>query len=265
VRSTVFRLARMDCSSEEQLVRMRLADVEDIDTISVDLDRRTVTVFHDNDPHDILVALDSLKLDTTQISERTDVAPPSVEHRDRRERRVLIVALGINAVLFIAEFTAGIVSNSMGLLADSLDNLADASVYALSIVAVGGTMAKKKHLAATSGYLQLTLAAVGLIEVIRRFIGDEPLPNSRMMIVVSLIALAGNTTTLLVLKRAQSPEAHFQASWIFTANDIKVNTLVIAAAIIVILTQNAAADLIAGALIFLIVANGARRILALSR
>ncbi len=53
--------------------------------------------------------------------------------------------------------------------------------------------------------------------------------------------------------------------WIFTANDIKVNTLVIVAAIAVAITDHPAPDLLTGAAIFLIVANGARRILALAR
>jgi Co/Zn/Cd efflux system component len=265
VKSTTFLLGKMDCSSEEQLVRMKLADVPSITAVVVDLTERTATVYHDADSARILRALDSLNLDTSTLSERTDVEPPSTQDRDRKERRVLVIALAINSALFFGEFTAGIVSGSMGLLADSLDNFADASVYALSLVAVGGTVARKKGLAATSGYLQLGLAAVGLVEVIRRAIGVEEVPNSRMMIVVSLIALAGNMTTLLILRRAHSSEAHFQASWIFTANDVLVNGLVILAAIAVIVTNNPAADLIAGALIFLIVANGARRILALSR
>ena len=85
------------------------------------------------------------------------------------------------------------------------------------------------------------------------------------MIVVSLLALAGNVATLVVLRRVSSNEAHFQASWIFTANDIKVNGLVIAAAIGVALTDSAIPDLAAGAIIFAVVANGARRILRISR
>ena len=85
------------------------------------------------------------------------------------------------------------------------------------------------------------------------------------MIVMSVLALAGNIITLLVLHRVRSGEAHLQASWIFTANDIKVNGLVIAAAIGVTLTDSAIPDLIAGAVIFAVVANGARRILKISR
>ena len=244
---------------------MRLADVEGVETIQIDLDARTVTVYHVTDTDLALGALDDLNLETTQLSDDTIVGAPAQDDTDGRERRVLVVALVINAVLFVAEFAAGIVSHSMGLIADSLDMLADASVYSLSIIAVGGSMPRKKRLAASSGYLQLGLAGIGLFEVIRRFLGNEPLPDARTMVVVSLVALAGNIATLLILKRAKSPEAHFQASWIFTANDIKVNTLVIVAAIVVAITNNPSADLVAGAAIFIIVANGARRILALAR
>jgi Co/Zn/Cd efflux system component len=150
-------------------------------------------------------------------------------------------------------------------VADSLDMLADASVYALSLVAVGGSVSRKRRVARGSGYLQLALAVGGLIEVTRRFASSNALPDVTTMIVVASLALAANAVTLLVLRKARSPEAHFQASWIFTANDIKVNALVIASAIVVAAVDHPAPDLIAGALIFLIVANGARRILTLAR
>ena len=85
------------------------------------------------------------------------------------------------------------------------------------------------------------------------------------MIVLALFALAGNIATMIVLHRIKTDEAHLQASWIFTANDIKVNALVIASALAVLLTESAIPDLAAGAIIFAIVANGARRIIELSR
>jgi Co/Zn/Cd efflux system component len=56
-----------------------------------------------------------------------------------------------------------------------------------------------------------------------------------------------------------------RGSWIFTANDIKVNGLVIAAAFGVIVTDSQIPDLIAGGVVFAVVANGARRILNISR
>ena len=264
MRTTVFRVAGMDCAAEEQLVRMRLDGVEGIEAVMVDLDGRTVAVRHSGDAALIEEALDGLDLDTTRvdgIGASIGAAPAVVSV----ERRVLLAALAINAVFFVAEFAAGLIAQSMGLLGDSLDMLADASVYGLSLMAVSRSSAHKKRLAAGSGYLQFGLAVVGLVEVTRRFLTNETLPDVRTMVVVSLLALAANAVTLVILRRAKSPEAHFQASWIFTANDIKVNALVIVSAVIVAVTTSPIPDLLAGAAIFLIVANGARRILRLAR
>src|SRR3546814_3125674 len=113
---------------------------------------------------------------------------------------------------------------SMGLVADALDMGAAASVYVLSLAAVGTVAARKKQLARISGYLQAGLATVGLIEVLRRFIVETDLPDPISMIVLSALALAGNIVSLVVLHRVRSGEAHLQASWIFTANDIKVRS-----------------------------------------
>jgi hypothetical protein len=53
------------------------------------------------------------------------------------ERRALWMLLGINATLFVGEAVAGWVGQSTGLMADSLDMLADASVYGIALYAVG--------------------------------------------------------------------------------------------------------------------------------
>lgn len=55
------------------------------------------------------------------------------------------------------------------------------------------------------------------------------------------------------------------ASMIFTSNDIIINTGVIAAGILVLLTQSKYPDLIIGAIVFLIVVRGAFRILKLGK
>jgi Co/Zn/Cd efflux system component len=135
----------------------------------------------------------------------------------------------------------------------------------LSLAAVGTAAAHKKRYARLSGYLQFGLAMLGVVEVLRRFLGGDQPPDPTTMVVLSLLALAGNVAVLLVLQRVRSGEVHLEASWIFTANDIKVNLLVIAAAIGVSVTGSAIPDLLAGGIIFAVVANGARRILRISR
>ena len=257
-----FHVAGMDCAAEEQLVRMVLSEVDGIERIEFDLGQRDIVVDHSTAPGVIGEALETLDLGAHHVDDSSEIAP-TVD--SRRERNALIFAFVINAGFFVGELTVGLVSRSMGLVADALDMGADAGVYALSLAAVGTAAARKKRLARISGFIQLALAAFGLVEVVRRFISDFELPDPKSMIVMSMLALAGNVATLLVLQRVRSGEAHLQASWIFTANDIKVNALVIAAAIGVILTDSRIPDLVAGGIIFVVVANGARKILKISR
>ena len=86
-----------------------------------------------------------------------------------------------------------------------------------------------------------------------------------MMIVISLLALVGNATSLYLLQKSKSREAHMQASMIFTSTDVIVNIGVIAAGIMVYLTKSKLPDLLIGTIVFILVTNGAYRILKLSR
>ncbi len=259
-----FHIARMDCAAEEQLVRMALSDLDGIDRIEIDLPQRDLLVAHDIDPATIDAALQRLDLGTRHVDDTSELRHHDHDG-DGRERVAFIIALVINAGFFAGELIVGLITGSMSLIADALDMGADASVYVLSIAAVGTAAVRKKRLARISGYAQLTLAVIGLVEVLRRFATDSELPDPTSMIVMSLLALAGNIVTLLVVQRVRNGDAHVEASWIFTANDIKVNALVIAAAIGVALSNSPLPDLIAGAIIFAVVANGARRILTISR
>jgi Co/Zn/Cd efflux system component len=261
-RST-FYIEGMDCAAEEQLVRMRLEGEPGVERLAFDLPARRLTVVHIGDVGAVRAALESLNLGALEIE--TVEGDDDDEPRVSDERRPLVWAFAINAALFVGELVAGLVAGSMGLVADALDMLADALVYGLSLGAVGRAPGQKKRVARWSGYLQLGLAVFGLVEVVRRLIGAEEAPDVATMVLVSAVALLGNVVTLIVLRRAPRGEAHVDASWIFTSNDVKVNLLVMAAGGLVWAMASPVPDLVAGALIFLIVANGARRILTLAR
>lgn len=268
MKRTTYHVERMDCAVEEQMVRMGLEGVPGVERLVFDLPARRLIVYHTGEAETIWPALDGLGLGARMVGETVvaQAEPSSTpEASAADEKGPLAWALAINATFFVGELIAGLIAGSMGLVADALDMLADALVYALSLAAVGGTMARKKRLAGWSGYLQFSLAVLGLIEVTRRFVTGEGVPDVTTMIVVAAIALVGNVATLAILSRAKRGEAHVEASWIFTSNDIKVNALVIVSAAFVWLLDSEIPDLLAGAFIFLIVANGARRILALSR
>ena len=259
---SLFDVPRMDCAAEENLVRMKLDSDEAVRALEFDLDARQLTVYHEGNVERIEDALRQLNLGSTHVNtdEADDLAPESND-----QRKLLWAVLLINAAFFVIEMTTGLVSRSMSLVADSLDMLADAVVYSLSLLAVGTTAVRKKRVAKWSGYLQLALAVFGLTEVVRRSIGAEALPDYGTMIVVALFALAANVVCLVLLQRSRSGEAHMRASMIFTSNDIAINLGVILAGVLVSWLNSGLPDLIVGAVVFLIVTRGAFRILSLAR
>lgn len=255
----------MDCPSEENMIRMKLDGISEIKKLDFDIERRNLTVYHSDENKEILNRLEELnfgaKLSNTTPIEDSEIVIES----SNAQSKLLWYVLIINFVFFIVEMTTGLISKSMGLVADSLDMLADSFVYGLSLWVVGSTVMRKKKVALLSGYFQLSLALLGIIEVTRRFIGSEAMPDYRIMIGISIFALVANAACLFILQKSKSNEAHMKASMIFTSNDIIINAGVILAGIIVLLTQSKYPDLIIGSIVFLIVVRGALRILKLGK
>lgn len=264
MKKTTFNVSQMDCPSEEQLIRMKLEQLEDIFSLEFDIPKRELIVYHKLDDALILNELEKLKLGT-KIILTEEVNDIKKESNQLVQKKTLIIVLLINFTFFIVEIITGFISNSMGLVADSLDMLADSIVYALALFAVGATIIIKKKIAKFAGIFQIILATIGIAEVIRRFLGNEKLPDFQTMIVVSIFALIANIICLYLLQKAKSKEAHMQASMIFTSNDIIINSGVILAGVLVLLLNSALPDLIIGSLVFLVVLRGAFRILKISK
>jgi Co/Zn/Cd efflux system component len=263
-----YRVPKMDCPSEEGMIRMALDGIEPSVVLEFDTPNRKVRIFHGDNATTIESRMQSLRLGATL--EKTvpvaDKALASALDADAKaslqEAGILKWLLAINATLFVTELFVGWWAESTGLIADSLDMFADAAVYGVSLYAVGYSANKKLRAAHFSGWLQLILAVGVLAEVLRRFIyGSEPL--SSIMIMMGLIALAANVTCLLLIAKKRHAGAHMKASWIFSANDVIANFGVILAGLLVSWTGSHYPDLIIGLVIGLIVMNGARRILQL--
>lgn len=259
---TEFIISKMDCPSEENLIRLKLESISNIEQLEFDIENRKLTVCHSEINPEIQGQLDELDLGTKFI-ETSIISNYKASESPKTQSRLLWMVLIINFGFFVIEITTGLISKSMGLVADSLDMLADAIVYGLSLWAVGSTVLRKKRVARLSGYFQLFLALLGLIEVIRRFIGFEAIPDYRTMIVISILALIANSVCLYLLQKAKSKEAHMKASMICTSNDIIINTGVIIAGILVLLTNSRYPDLAIGSIVFVIVIKGALKILKL--
>lgn len=261
MQKTIFEIPQMDCPSEEQLIRMKLEEVQAIKHLDFDLSKRLLTIFHQGYTTSIEQAIIALNLGGKKIStEKTKTVSFAEE---QNQQKLLWAVLLINFIFFLLEFTTGLIAKSMGLVADSLDMLADTLVYALSLFAVGKAARHKKKIAHLAGYFQIILAIIGFIEVIRRVFGHTTLPDFGFMICVSILALIANAICLYLLQKSKSKEAHMQASMIFTSNDVVINLGVIIAGSFVLWFKSAIPDLVVGSVVFFLVIRGAIRILKL--
>lgn len=261
---TIFEITKMDCPSEENLIRLKLEGIPSVKNLNFDIPNRRLTVFHSGQVDEIEKSILELNLGgqklTTELTDQKEFAENS------KQRKLLWIVLAINFAFFLIEMTTGLISKSMGLVADSLDMLADSFVYGISLFAVGGTVIRKKRVAKLAGYFQLTLALIGFGEVLRRFLGAEKLPDFTTMIFVSILALIANGICLYLLQKSKSKEeAHMKASMIFTSNDVIINLGVILAGLLVYWLNSNMPDLIVGTVVFVLVIQGAIRILKLGK
>lgn len=183
-----------------------------------------------------------------------------VEIRNREQSRVLFILLAINGGMFLLELVIGWLAQSTALIADAMDMLADALVYSVSLYAVGKAMTVKAHAARISGWLQITLGLLVLLDIVRRFIfGSEPV--SALMMGMGVIALIANVACLFLIARHREGEVHMRASWIFSKNDVIANLGVILAGALVAWTGSRYPDLVIGTLVALVVLRGGWQIL----
>ncbi len=183
-----------------------------------------------------------------------------IEVTDKEQKGVLISLLIINAFMFVFEISLGWYAQSTGLIADSLDMLADAIVYGIGLYAIGKSIQHKANAALLSGWFQIVLGLMILLDILRRvFMGSEPV--SAIMMVVGVIALIANIYCLKLIEKHKDGEVHMRASWIFSKNDVIANSGVILGGLLVWLLDSRWPDLIIGSLIALVIFNGARHII----
>jgi len=264
LKKTNIKIQKMDCPSEIKMIESLMENLDSEAKMEFYLDSRIVCFYHNIDIAQILDSLKEISLPGEMLLsediEEKDIpdVTPSVE------AKTLKYLLGINFTMFIVEIVLGFYAESTGLLADGLDMLADSFVYGLSLYAVGKTIAMKHKAAFLSGIMQISLGLLCLVGVGRKFyFGSEPL--SSYMITISIIALIANLWCLMMIHKHKDGEIHMKASWIFSANDVIVNTGVIASGVLVYFLKSNVPDLLIGGIVSLIVIRGGVAIIKLSK
>ena len=163
-----------------------------------------------------------------------------------RERR-LRTALALNAVVLAVQVVGGVVSGSLGLLADAGHNLTDVAAIVVSLIAVRLSMRpatprrsfgwhRSTILAAqanAAGILVVTVLIV--IEAIERLQAPEPIDGG-LVVVIALLGLVANSIAALVLHDRSAPaDLNMRSAMLHAVSDAAASAgVVVAGGIIVV-------------------------------
>jgi Cd2+/Zn2+-exporting ATPase len=107
VKQTVYRINKMDCPTEEQIIRNRLRSVRGIEGMDFDLMSRKLTVDHRlDDPRDIQTALESVGMDPVLVGIGSTEPEEEHEHPSLVTARDKILISASGALALVAEIIA---------------------------------------------------------------------------------------------------------------------------------------------------------------
>jgi cation diffusion facilitator family transporter len=180
--------------------------------------------------------------------------------RRAEQRRVLVTVLVINAVMFLAEFGAGIIAGSAALMADASDMLGDALVYGVSIYGISRSDRWKAGAAALKGVVILGLGAGILFNVAVKISSGVP-PSSTVMLAFGALALVANLACLSLLWRFRAQDVNMASSFECSRNDVISNVGVLIAAVAVAAFASPWPDILIGSVMAAVVLRSAARVL----
>ena len=187
-------------------------------------------------------------------------APPPLnlgsKKQDQAYRRVLLIVLAINAVMFGVEVVAGVAAGSASLQADALDFLGDAANYAISLLVVGMALRYRASAALVKG-VTMSLFGLWVIGTVFWHAVHGTLPSAFAMGTVGAAALLANAASFGLLWAYRQGDANMRSAWICTRNDVLGNLAVLLAALGVFGTGTGWPDVIVAAIMAGLALQGA--------
>lgn len=191
----------------------------------------------------------------------TSHAPPPV---DPTYRKILWVALVLNALMFVVELGASWTSGSVSLLSDSIDFFGDAGNYALSLAVLGMAMSVRAKAALFKAACMGAFGVFVLGKTLWNLQSGIP-PEPATMGAVGFTALAVNAGVALLLYRFRTGDANMRSVWICSRNDALGNIAVMLAALGVFGTGSAWPDLLVAAIMGALALSGSWNVVGHAR
>jgi len=180
------------------------------------------------------------------------------------QRRVLVIVMTINFAMFAAEFGGGVVARSSALMADSVDMLGDAIVYALSLYALSRGPRWEAGAALAKGVIILAFGIAIIVEIGTK-IAHGVSPSSGLMLIFGSAALVANLLCLRLLWRFRTLNVNMSSTFECSRNDVASNVGVLIAAGLVAWSASPLPDIVVGGLIALIFLRSAWTVLREAR
>ena len=155
------------------------------------------------------------------------VPPPSASPA---YRRVLWIALFINAAMFVVEVVAGFAAGSASLQADALDFFGDAANYGLSLSVASMALVWRARAALVKG-ASMGLFGIWVIASATMNVFTGETPHAGTMGAIGLLALLANVGVAVLLYQYRDGDANMRSVWLCTRNDAIGNVMVMVAAL----------------------------------
>ena len=181
--------------------------------------------------------------------------------RDDGFRRVLWIALVVNAGMFLVEGVSGLLGDSVSLQADALDFLGDAANYGLGLVVLGLALTHRATAALIKG-ASMGLFGLWVIGSAVHNMVVQTVPSPAVMGAVGFLALAANLGVAVLLYRHRTGDSNRRSVWLCTRNDAIGNLAVMLAASGVFASGSAWPDLAVAVVMAALALSSSYRVIA---
>ena len=149
---------------------------------------------------------------------------------DPTYRRILWIALVVNAAMFGVEFSSGWTASSVSLLADAVDFFGDAANYGVSLFVLALAPIWRSRTALVKG---LTMGVYGgfVLGATAWHVANGTVPEARTMGLVGFLALLANGAVAVLLFAFRNGDSNMRSVWLCSRNDAIGNIAVILAAL----------------------------------
>lgn len=190
-------------------------------------------------------------------------APGQIVH-PARYRRILWVALLVNACMFLVELGAGFASGSLSLLADAIDFAGDALNYGVSLAVLASAIALRARAAMLKAASMMGFGLYVLASALWA-VWNGRVPDASTMGAVALLALLANVSVAWMLYAFREGDANMRSVWLCSRNDAIGNVAVFLAALGVFGTGSAWPDLLVAMLMAGLALHGGSQVLRQAR